>query len=311
MKLIIQIPCYNEEDSLPVTLSQLPKKVDGFNEVEWLVIDDGSSDKTVEVAQSLDVDHIVKIRKNSGLAKAFKVGVKACLKHGADVIVNTDADNQYNADDIPRLVAPIIEGRAEIVIGARPIESTEHFSWIKKKLQKLGSWAVRLASGITVTDAPSGFRAISAEAAREINIFSNYSYTLEMIIQAGQKNIPLIWVPVRTNPVLRPSRLMRSLPQYILRSLITIIRIFVTYRPFRFFFIIGSILIFFGISLGLRFLFHHYFLGGSVGMVQSLILASILLVVGFQTVTLAFVADLQSVNRKLLERIISKSTGSR
>jgi glycosyltransferase involved in cell wall biosynthesis len=306
MKLIIQIPCYNEEDSLPVTLAHLPRTVNGFSEVEWLVIDDGSKDKTVEIAQSLGVNYIVSIHKNSGLAKAFKVGVKACLKHGADVIVNTDADNQYNADDIPKLVAPILEGRAEIVIGARPIESTVHFSWTKKKLQKLGSWAVRIASGINVTDAPSGFRAISAEAAKNINIFSNYTYTLEMIIQAGQKGIPVTWVPVRTNPELRPSRLMRSIPQYILKSLITIIRIFVTYRPFRFFFSIGIILMSLGILLGFRFLFHYVFLGDSVGMIQSLILASIFLVMGFQTVTLAFVADLQSVNRKLLERIHHK-----
>lgn len=303
MKLIIQIPCYNEEDSLPVTLSQLPRVVDGFDEVEWLVVDDGSTDKTVDVARSLGVDHIVKITKNSGLAKAFMAGIRACLKHGADVIVNTDADNQYHAGDIPKLVAPILEGRAEIVIGARPIDSIDHFSWTKKILQKLGSWVVRLASGTTIPDAPSGFRAISGSAAKNLNIFSHYTYTLEMIIQAGQKGISIVSVPVRTNPDLRPSRLMRSMPQYILRSLLTIIRIFVTYRPFRFFFVIGSTMMTLGMLLGFRFLYYYIIVGKHVGMIQSLILASILIGMGFQTITLALVADLLSVNRRLLERI--------
>ncbi|PTN33808.1 glycosyltransferase family 2 protein [Desulfonatronum sp. SC1] len=306
MKLIIQIPCFNEEASLPVTLAELPRQVPGFDTVEWLIIDDGSTDKTIEVARSLGVDHIVRLPNNRGLAKAFMAGIRACLARGADVIVNTDADNQYHADDIQKLVKPILEGKAEIVIGARPIDSIEHFSWSKKILQNLGSWVVRLASGTTVPDAPSGFRAVSAHAAKELNIFSNYTYTLEMIIQAGQKGIPLAWVPVRTNPDLRPSRLMRSIPQYIFRSLITIIRIFVTYRPFRFFFIIGSFLMILGMLLGLRFAYFFFVVGKGVGMIQSLILASILIIMGFQTITLALVADLMSVNRRLLERIDKK-----
>ena len=306
MKLIIQIPCFNEEASLPVTLAQLPRALAGIDVVEWLVIDDGSTDRTVEVARALGVDHIVSLTKNFGLAKAFMAGVRACLKNGADIIVNTDADNQYHADDIPNLIAPILEGRAQIVIGSRSIDSISHFSQTKKLFQKLGSWVVRLASGTNIPDAPSGFRAISASAARNLNIFSNYTYTLEMIIQAGQKGIAVTWVPVRTNPKLRSSRLMGSMTQYILRSLMTIIRIFVTYRPFRFFVIIGSVLIFCGTLLGLRFVYYYFLVDKSVGMVQSLILASILIGIGFQTVTLAFIADLLSVNRRLLERIIEK-----
>ncbi len=306
MKLIIQIPCFNEEASLPVTLAQLPRALPGIDVVEWLVIDDGSTDRTVEVARALGVDHIVSLTKNFGLAKAFVAGIRACLKNGADIIVNTDADNQYQADDIPNLIAPILEGRAQIVIGARCIDSISHFSRTKKLLQKLGSWVVRLASGTNIPDAPSGFRAISASAAKNINIFSKYTYTLEMIIQAGQKGIAIAWVPVRTNPDLRPSRLMRNMPQYILRSLMTIVRIFVTYRPFRFFFVIGAVLMFFGTLLGLRFVYFYVLIGKSVGMIQSLILASILIGMGFQTITMALIADLLSVNRRLLERINKK-----
>ncbi|HDQ41577.1 MAG TPA: glycosyltransferase family 2 protein [Desulfonatronum sp.] len=306
MKLIIQIPCYNEEASLPVTLADLPRQVPGFDAVEWLIIDDGSTDKTVDVAKAHGVDHIVRLPRNQGLARAFSAGLRACLGHGADVIVNTDADNQYHAGDIPALVAPILEGRAEIVIGARPIDEIRHFSPAKKSLQKLGSWTVRLASNTNIPDAPSGFRAMSAQAAQELNVFSNYTYTLEMIIQAGQKGIPLTWVPVRINPELRPSRLMRSTPHYILRSMMTIVRIFVIYRPFRFFFAIGAFLTFLGAFLGIRFLYFYFFTPKNVGMVQSLIFASILIGIGFQTITLAFIADILSVNRRLLERINKK-----
>lgn len=306
MKLIIQIPCYNEEESLPVTLAQLPRKVEGFDEVEWLIIDDGSTDNTVEVARTFGVDHIVCLTRNSGLAKAFMVGLRACLKNGADVIVNTDADNQYHAGDIPKLVAPILSGRAEIVIGARPIDSIDHFSRTKKVLQKIGSWVVRLASGTSIPDAPSGFRAISAGAANSLNFFSRYTYTLEMIIQAGQKGIHLTWVPVRTNPEVRPSRLMRNMPHYIFNSLVTIIRIFVTYRPFRFFFFLGVIMMIVGGLIGMRFIFYNLIVGKNAGMIQSLILASIFIGMGFQTIVLALVADLLSVNRRLLERINGK-----
>ena len=303
MKLIIQIPCLNEEDSLPITLSQLPRKVIGFDKVEWLIVDDGSTDRTVEVAQSLGVDHIVSLNKNVGLAKAFQVGIKTCLKYGANVIVNTDADNQYVSDDIPKLVEPILKGEAEIVIGARPIDYANNFSWSKRKLQKIGSLVVRLASGTNIPDAPSGFRAISSKAASQLNIFSKYTYTLEMIIQAGQNNMPITWVPVKTNPEMRPSRLMKSIPQYIVRSIITIIRVFVTYKPFRFFFVIGASLMTLGILLGIRFLYFYVFQDKGAGMVQSLILASILMGMGFQCIALAFIADLQSINRRLLQRI--------
>lgn len=304
MKLIIQIPCYNEEASLPITLSQLSREVGGFDTVEWLIIDDGSTDRTVEVAKAHGVDHVVRLPRNQGLAKAFTAGLRACLEHGADVIVNTDADNQYHAGDIPALVSPILEGHAEIVIGARSIEEIRHFSPVKKILQKLGSWTVRLASNTSIPDAPSGFRAFSAKAAQELNVFSNYTYTLEMIIQAGQKGIPLTWVPVRTNPELRPSRLMHSTMQYVLRSMTTIVRIFVIYRPFRFFFIIGTFLSILGSLLGMRFLYYFFFTSKSVGMVQSLIFASILIGIGFQTIILAFVADMMSVNRRLIEKAL-------
>lgn len=300
MKLIIQIPCFNEEASLPVTLSQLPRALPGIDVVEWLVIDDGSTDRTVEVARAMGVDHIVSLTKNFGLAKAFMVGVRACLKNGADIIVNTDADNQYQADDIPNLIAPILEGRAQIVIGARSIDSINHFSRTKKLLQKLGSWVVRLASGTNIPDAPSGFRAISANAARSLNIFSSYTYTLEMIIQAGQKNMTIVSVPVRVNDDLRPSRLVNSLPSYVKRSIVTIVRIFVIYRPFRFFGTLGLILFTPGFLLGLRFLW-FYLAGEGGGHIQSVILSGILMMMGFVTFLIAFVADLLAANRKLLE----------
>ncbi|MDZ7761290.1 MAG: glycosyltransferase family 2 protein [Desulfovermiculus sp.] len=306
MKLIIQIPAYNEEETLSIALSTLPRKVPGFDEVEWLVIDDGSTDRTVEVARENGVDHIVSNPQNMGLAKTFMTGMQACLERGADIIVNTDADNQYCADCIPDLVRPILEGKAELVVGARPISEIGDFSRLKKLLQKFGSWTVRVASGTDIPDAPSGFRAISAEAARRINVFNNYTYTLETIIQAGQKNIPITWVPVKTNPYLRPSRLFKSIPSYIQRSVITILRIFVVYKPFRFFASIGGLLFAAGVLVGMRFLY-FYFTGEGEGHIQSLILASILVLMGSQTVMLAFVADLLGVNRQLLEELQYKS----
>jgi glycosyltransferase involved in cell wall biosynthesis len=308
MKLIIQIPAYNEEETLSAALSALPREVPGIDEVEWLVIDDGSSDKTVEVAKKMGVDHVVSHSRNLGLARTFMTGLQACLERGADIIVNTDADNQYQADCIPDLVRPILEGKAEMVVGARPISEIDDFSRIKKLLQKFGSWTVRMASGTDVPDAPSGFRAISAEAARRINVFNNYTYTLETIIQAGQKNIPITWVPVRTNPTLRPSRLLKSIPSYIIRSIITILRVFVVYSPFRFFAVIGGLFVMGGFFVGLRFLY-FYFTGAGGGHVQSLILASILFLMGSQTIMLAFVADLLSVNRRFLEELQYKSRG--
>jgi glycosyltransferase involved in cell wall biosynthesis len=307
-KLIIQIPCYNEARCLPITLSELPRELSPFETVEWLVIDDGSTDNTALVARKNGVDHVVRNTVHQGLARSFTNGIQACLRLGADVIVNTDADNQYHAGDIPALVAPIILGQADIVVGARPIATIEHFSPVKKFLQILGSWAVRSASNTGVPDATSGFRAISRDAARQLVVFNEYTYTLETIIQAGQKNIAITAVPVRVNKDLRPSRLVRNIPSYVGRSLMTIVRIFVIYRPFRFFGAIGALLFMAGFALGLRFVF-EYLTGAGSGHVQSLILASILLGMGFQTFLIAFVADLLAANRKLLEDIRSRVGG--
>lgn len=302
MKLLIQIPCYNEAETLAIALAALPREVAGFDSVEWLIIDDGSTDDTVAVAQANGVDHIVRHTRNQGLASGFMTGLDACLRLGADVIVNTDADNQYNADDIPVLVQPILERRAEIVIGARPIETIEHFSPIKKLLQKLGSWVVRVASKTDIPDAPSGFRAISRNAAQRLVVFNDYTYTLETIIQAGQKNMSIVSVPVRVNDDLRPSRLVKSIPSYIQRSIVTIVRIFVIYRPFRFFASIGLLLFVPGFLLGLRFLY-FYLSGEGGGHIQSVILSGVLMIMGFVTFLIAFVADLLAANRKLLEDV--------
>lgn len=306
MKLIIQIPCFNEGQTLAIALKALPRSVEGFEKVEWLIIDDGSSDDTVAVAQACGVDHIVKHPVNKGLARAFMTGVNACLDAGADVIVNTDADNQYEAEDIPSLTQPILNGKAEFVIGARPVQTIEHFSPVKKFLQRLGSWVVRLASKTDIPDAPSGFRALSRETAQKLIVFSDYTYTLETIIQAGQKNIAITSVPIRVNEDLRPSRLVKSIFSYINRSIITIIRIFVIYRPFRFFGTIGLVLFSAGFLIGLRFVV-NYINGEGTGHIQSLILASVLLGMGFQTILIAFIADLLSANRKLLEDLRFKS----
>jgi glycosyltransferase involved in cell wall biosynthesis len=301
-KLIIQIPCYNEAETLAIALADLPRKVAGFCVVEWLIIDDGSTDDTVRVAQENGVDHVARHRNNQGLARGFMTGMQACLERGADVIVNTDADNQYNAADIPNLTAPILAGEADMVIGARPISAIEHFSPIKKLLQRLGSWVVRLASRTTVDDAPSGFRAFSRDTARNLVVFNEYTYTLETIIQAGQKNMAIRTVPVTVNDDLRPSRLMKSISSYIQRSIGTIIRVLVIYRPFRFFASIGSAIFLAGVLLGLRFLYLRW-TGQGLGNVQSVILSASLLIVGFQTVLIAFVADLLAANRKLIEEV--------
>lgn len=300
MKLIIQIPCYNEAGALPISLKELPRHVEGFDRVEWLVINDGSTDDTVDVAKANGVDHIVSFSRNQGLARAFMAGLDACLKLGANVIVNTDADNQYNAQDIPLLVKPIADKKADIVVGARPISEIKHFPLMKRQLQKLGSWVVRRASKTNIPDAPSGFRAMSREAALRLNVFNDYTYTLETIIQAGQKNMAIISVPVRVNEELRPSRLVKSIPSYLRKSLVTIIRIFVVYKPFRFFAAMGALLFSAGFLIGLRFLY-YYFRDGGAGHVQSLIFSSILLGIGFQTMLVAFLADLQAVNRRLIE----------
>ena len=302
MKLIIQIPCLNEAETLPVVLADLPKQIAGIDRIEVLIIDDGSSDDTVAVARRLGVDHVVGFRKNQGLARAFMLGIHGCLERGADIIVNTDADNQYVAADIPKLVQPILEGRADLVIGARPIGDIQHFSPIKKLLQRFGSWVVRGVSGTDVADAPSGFRAFSRDAALALNVFSNYTYTLETVIQAGQKNMQLLSVPIRVNGDLRPSRLVKSVTSYVKRSILTIFRIFIIYRPLRFFVSVGLIPFVLGVILGVRFLV-FLLTGDGGGHIQSLILAAVLLVLGFLTFLLAILADLLSVNRRLLEEL--------
>ncbi len=302
MKLIIQIPCFNEEASLPDTLSKLPRSVEGFTEVEWLIIDDGSTDSTVEVALAHGVDYVVTHATNLGLARAFSSGIEACIRRGADVIVNTDADNQYDARDIPALTRPILSKQADMVVGSRPIDSIKRFSWSKRLLQKVGSWVVRMASSSKVVDAPSGFRAFSREMAQRLVIFSSYTYTLETIIQAGQNNFTIISTAVRVTESFRPSRLVRSVPSYIIESIVTIVRIFAVYRPFRFFATVGLGFFSIGLLIGLRFVY-FYLLGEGSGNIQSLLLASVLLLFGFQTILVAFLADLLSANRKLLEDV--------
>ncbi|MEW7975101.1 MAG: glycosyltransferase family 2 protein [Candidatus Thiodiazotropha endolucinida] len=302
MKLIIQIPCYNEEQTLALALAELPREVPGFNQVEWLVIDDGSTDATRQVAIDNGVDHIVGYTRNQGLAKVFMLGLDACVRQGADVIVNTDADNQYDARYIPSLTQPILDGKADMVIGARPIKMIEHFSLTKKVLQRLGSSVVRKVSHTDIPDAPSGFRAFSRDAAMKLNVFNEYTYTLETIIQAGMKQMAVTSVPVEVNEDLRPSRLVKSISSYIKKSIITILRIFVVYKPFRFFLITGLILFGMGLILGLRFLYYYLF-GDGAGHIQSVILAGVMMGIGFQTILVAFIADLLSVNRKLLEEV--------
>lgn len=302
MKLIIQIPCLNESKTLGITLKDLPRRVIGFKKVEWLVIDDGSTDNTSDIAKIHGVDHIIRFTKNLGLSKAFMAGINKSLELGADVIVNTDADNQYNANSIPDLVKPILDNNADLVIGARPINTIKHFSFIKKILQNFGSWVVRSISNVDVADAPSGFRAISREAALRMNVYNNYTYTLETLIEAGQKGLKVISVPIQVKNELRPSRLIKSIPAYIKNSIVTIIRIFVVYRPFRFFVTFGLISFLIGTLISIRFLFLNYFVGES-GHIQSLILASIFIFIAFLLMCIGFVGDLLGVNRKLLEDI--------
>ena len=300
MKLIIQIPCYNEAETLEVALNDLPKQIDGIDEIEYLIINDGSKDNTVEVAKNWGVHYVVNFKCNKGLAKGFMAGLDACLRQGADIIVNTDADNQYCGADIEKLVRPILDGKADIVIGERPIDDTEHFSPLKKKLQHIGSWTVRVASKTDVPDAPSGFRAYSRQAALKMNVVNEYTYTLETIVQAGRNKMAITSVPIRTNPELRKSRLFNSMFGYIKKSMLTIIRAFMMYKPLRFFTIIGSVIFLIGLILGIRFLV-FVFMGESGGHIQSLILASTLLLLGFQTFISGLQADLIASNRKLLE----------
>ena len=305
MKLIIQIPCLNEAQTLAIALADLPKSIPGIDTIEVLIIDDGSRDETIAVARQNGVQHVVGFRHNQGLARAFMLGIESCLERGADIIVNTDADNQYNGADIEKLVRPILEGRADFVIGARPIENIEHFSPVKKLLQRLGSSVVRRVSGTDVKDAPSGFRAISREVALTLNVFNAYTYTLETIIQAGQKNMTIISVPIRVNGDLRPSRLVRSIPSYVQRSIVTMFRIFIVYKPLRFFMTVSLVPLLAGLAIGGRFL-AYFATGNTSGHVQSLILAAVLLILGFLIFLLAIIADLLSVNRRLLEELQQK-----
>lgn len=302
MKLIIQIPCLNEAETLEIALNDLPKHIDGIDEIEYLIINDGSKDNTVEVAKNWGVHYVVNFKQNKGLAKGFMAGLDACLRNGADIIVNTDADNQYCGADIEKIVRPILDGKADIVIGERPIDDTEHFSPLKKKLQHIGSWTVRIASKSDIPDAPSGFRAYSREAAMRLNVVNQYTYTLETIVQAGHEKFAMTSVPIRTNAELRESRLFSSMFGYIKKSMVTIIRSFMMYKPLRFFGGIGAVLFIIGMILGIRYLI-FIFTGASGGHVQSLILASTLMMMGFMTGVIGLQADIISANRKILEDI--------
>ncbi len=302
MKLIIQIPCLNEAETLEIALNDLPKHIDGIDEIEYLIINDGSVDNTVEVAKNWGVNYVVSFTKNKGLAKGFMAGIDACLRNGADIIVNTDADNQYCGEDIEKLVRPILDKKADIVIGERPIDATEHFSPLKKKLQHFGSYVVRVASKTDIPDAPSGFRAYSREAAMHLNVMNNYTYTLETIVQAGRTSMAITSVPIRTNGELRESRLFHSMFSYVKRSMLTIVRAFMMYRPLTFFSILGMIPFVCGFGLSIRFLV-FFFRGAGNGHTQSLIFASTLMLLGFMTFIVGLQADVIANNRKLLEDI--------
>jgi glycosyltransferase involved in cell wall biosynthesis len=302
MKLIIQIPCYNEEQTLRETLADLPRQVEGFASVEWLIIDDGSKDCTVEVARECGVDHIVRHPYNKGLARAFMTGVLAAVRAGADVIVNTDADNQYCAADIPAIVAPILAGEADIVIGTRPIQTIEHFSPLKRFLQRLGSRIVRTLSGADIHDAPSGFRAITRNTALRLNVFNAYTYTLETIIQAGVSNLHIVSVPIRVNGPTRPSRLVKSIASYVRRSIVTMLGVYLIYRPVQ---ILGMFSVLFLVPsfyYGFRYLWLNM-TGHGQGHVQSVIIAAILFVCSTFMIAIGIIAHLLAINRRLLEEI--------
>ena len=302
-KLIIQIPCLNEAEMLPATLQDLPKQIPGIGTIEILVIDDGSTDGTAEVARVAGVDHIISLRNRRGLAAAFTTGIDASLKLGADFIVNTDADNQYSGEDVSALVAPLVSGEADMVIGDRNLASLHHLSWTRKRLQSVGSWVVRQVSNTRVPDTTSGFRAYTREAALRMNIVSDFTYTLESIIQAGKKRMRIANVPVRSNARTRPSRLFDSVWVYIKRSASTIVRIYTMYEPFKVFTTIGLLTFIPGLAISFRFLY-FYFNNSGAGHVQSLLLAAVLMIVGFQILLIGLVADVISANRKLLEDLL-------
>ncbi|GAB2689305.1 glycosyltransferase family 2 protein [Aliiglaciecola sp. 3_MG-2023] len=305
MKLIVQIPCYNEEHTLPATFNDIPKTIEGIDQVEIMIIDDGSKDRTIEVAKELGVDHIVINKNNRGLARTFRKGIDECLKRGADIIVNTDGDNQYAGWDIPKLIQPILDRKADVVVGDRRTGQIDHFSGLKKFLQRLGSFVVRQLSGVDVPDAVSGFRAYSREAALQLNIVSPFSYTIEALIQAGKKHMAVTSVPVETNEKTRESRLFTSIPKFIERQLTTIVRMYTMYQPLKVFFIIAVTLSVLGIIPIIRFLF-FYFTGDGSGHIQSLILGGALTILGFITFLIALLADLINFNRQLVEQTLEK-----
>jgi glycosyltransferase involved in cell wall biosynthesis len=299
MKLIIQIPCYNEAETLEVALNDLPEQLDGIDEIEYLIVNDGSQDDTVEIAKRWGVHHVVSFSQNKGLARGFMAGLDGCLRNGADIIVNTDADNQYSAGDIQRLIKPILDGEADMVIGARPINEIEHFSKMKKLLQRFGSWAVRQASNTDIPDAPSGFRAMTRDTAMRINVVNDYTYTLETIVQAGQEKIAITSVPVHTNPELRPSRLFQGVWSYVKKSIVIILRSYMMYKPLKCFTYLSIPPILTGFVIGMRFIYYLVTQGGG-GHVQSLILACTLIIIGFLTFMIGLVSDLISSNRRIL-----------
>ena len=303
LKLIIQIPCYNEAPYLRDTVQALPKALRGIDVIEYLVIDDGSDDGTSEIAQEAGVHHIIRLTHHSGLAASFAAGLEASLRNAADVIVNTDADNQYFAEDIQRLIDPILDFQAEMTVGDRGIATLEKFSAAKRLLSRIGSWVVGKAAGFSIPDAASGFRAFSREAALRTLVLSEYSYTLETLIQAGANRLSVMYIPVRTNPQTRPSRLIRSVPNYISQSGNTILRAYTMYRPLRVFTLFSLLLTSGGLLLGIRFLY-FYILGNGSGHIQSLILAAVLLIIGFQIFLIGLVADLIGFNRRILEELI-------
>jgi glycosyltransferase involved in cell wall biosynthesis len=305
MKLIVQIPCFNEEETLPATFNDIPKKIDGVDEVEILIIDDGSTDKTIEVAKALGVHHIVINKNNRGLARTFRTGLNECLKLGADIIVNTDGDNQYAGWDIPKLIQPILDGKADLVVGDRNTAKVAHFSPFKKFLQRLGSYVVKTLSGVKVPDAVSGFRAYSRDAALQLNIVSPFSYTIEALIQAGKKHMAVTSVLVETNEKTRESRLFSSIPKFIERQLTTIVRMYAMYQPLKVFFFIGLTLSILGVIPILRFLY-FYFTGDGEGHLQSLVLGGVFTILGFISFLIALLADLMNFNRQLIEQTLEK-----